>query len=120
MIQGRIRDAMLEVAMQQHFPGKDRKDTAMVKKGIASYDRFIKSYETEGNWPIYRAKIYYADALSWVGRNEEAADIYIWASKENVNDPKKYREPTIAERKLTQPADAGYNAVLELQLAANG
>jgi|GEM_PF-1716002 len=120
MIQGRIRDAMLEVAMQQHFPGKDRKDTAMVKKGIASYDRFIKSYETEGNWPIYRAKIYYADALSWVGRNEEAADVYIWASKENVNDPKKYREPTIPERKLTQPADAGYNAVLELQLAANG
>ena len=120
MIQGKIRDAMLEVAMQQHFPGKDRKDTAMVKKGIASYERFIKSYEPEGNWPIYRAKIYLADALSWVGRNEEAADIYIWASKENVNDPKKYREPTIAERKLTQPADAGYNAVLELQLAANG
>lgn len=119
LIQGKIRDAMLEVAMQQHFPGKDRKDTAMVKKGIASYERFVKSYETEGNWPIYRAKIYLADALSWVGRNEEAADIYIWASKENVNDPKKYREPTIAERKLTQPADAGYNAVLELQLAAN-
>jgi TolA-binding protein len=119
MIQGKIRDAMLEVAMQQHFPGKDRRDTAMVKKGIASYERFVKSYETEGNWPIYRAKIYLADALSWVGRNEEAADIYIWASKENVNDPKKYREPSIAERKLTQPADAGYNAVLELQLAAN-
>ncbi|MCB9496965.1 MAG: tetratricopeptide repeat protein [Fibrobacteria bacterium] len=119
MIQGRIRDAMLEVAMQQHFPGKDRRDTTMVKKGIASYERFIRSYEPEGNWPIYRAKIYLADALSWVGRNEEAADIYIWASKENVNDSRKYREPNIAERKLTQPADAGFNAVLELQLAAN-
>ena len=118
-IQARVRDVMLEVAMQQHFPGKERRDTALVKKGIASYDRFIKAYEPDGNWPIYRAKIYYADALSWVGRNEEAADVYLWASKENVNDPKKYREATIAERKLTQPIDAGYNAVLELQLAAN-
>lgn len=119
-IQARIRDAMLEVAMQQHFPGKDRRDSSMVRKGLASYERFIKAYETEGNWPIYRAKIYYADALSWIGRNEEAADVYIWASKENVNNAQKYREPTIAERKLTQPSDAGYNAVLELQLAANG
>jgi len=118
MIQGKIRDAMLEVAMQQHFPGKEKRDSALVRKGIASYDRFIKAYETEGNWPIYRAKIYYADALSWIGRHEEAADVYLWASKENVNDPKKYREASIAERKLTQPSDAGYNAVLELQLAA--
>lgn len=119
-IQVKVRDVMLEVAMQLHFPGKDRKDSGMVKKGITSYQRFIDQYQSEGNWPIYRAKIYLADALSWIGRNEEAADIYIWASGENVNDPKKYREPTIAERKLTQPVDAGYNAVVELQSAATG
>jgi len=117
-IQAKIRDVMLEVAMQQHFPGKEKRDSVLVRKGVASYERFLKAYEVEGNWPIYRAKIYYADALSWIGRHEEAADVYLWASKENVNDTKKYREPTIAERKLTQPIDAGYNAVLELQLAA--
>lgn len=119
-IQIRVRDVMLEVAMQLHFPGKDRRDSNMVKKGIQNYQRFIEQYGSEGNWPIYRAKIYLADALSYVGRHEEAADVYIWASGENVNDPKKYREPTIAERKLTQPVDAGYNAVVELQLAAAG
>lgn len=119
-IQIRVRDVMLEVAMQLHFPGKDRKDSNMVKKGIQNYQRFIDQYGVEGNWPIYRAKIYLADALSYVGRHEEAADVYIWASGENVADPKKYREPTIAERKLTQPVDAGYNAVVELQLAAAG
>jgi TolA-binding protein len=118
-IQVRVRDVMLEVAMQLHFPGKERKDSAMVRKGIANYQRFIDQYAVEGNWPIYRAKIYMADALSWVGRHEEAADAYLWASAENVNDPKKYREPTLAERKLTQPVDAGYNAVVELQMAAS-
>jgi tetratricopeptide (TPR) repeat protein len=118
-IQVRVRDVMLEVAMQLHFPGKDRKDSGMVKKAVMNYQRFIEQYATEGNWPIYRAKIYMADAMSWLGRHEEAADAYIWASGENVNDPKKYREPSIAERKLTQPVDAGYNAVVELQSAAS-
>ncbi len=117
-IQVRVRDVMLEVAMQLHFPGKERKDSGMVRKAVANYQRFVDQYQSEGNWPLYRAKIYLADALSWVGRHEDAADVYIWASAENVNDPKKYREPTIAERKLTQPVDAGYNAVAELQLAA--
>jgi tetratricopeptide (TPR) repeat protein len=117
-IQVKVRDVMLEVAMQLHFPGKERKDTATVKKAVAAYQRFVDQYSVEGNWPIYRAKIYMADALSWVGRHEDAADAYLWASGENVNDPKKYREPTLAERKLTQPVDAGYNAVVELQLAA--
>ncbi|MEK7392102.1 MAG: tetratricopeptide repeat protein [Fibrobacterota bacterium] len=118
-IQIRVRDVMLEVAMQLHFPGKERKDTNMVKKAVASYQRFVDQYATEGNWPIYRAKIYLADALSFIRQHEQAADVYLWASAENVNDPKKYREPTIAERKLTQPVDAGYNAVAELQLAAS-
>lgn len=117
-IQIRVRDVMLEVAMQLHFPGKERKDTNMVKKAVSNYQRFVDQYQSEGNWPVYRAKIYLADALSYIGRHEQAADVYIWASGENVNDPKKYREPTIAERKLTQPVDAGYNAVAELQLAA--
>jgi tetratricopeptide (TPR) repeat protein len=118
-IQSRIRDVMLEVAIQLHFPGKDRKDTAMVKKAIVAYQRFIDQYGAQGNWPVYRAKIYMADALSWVGRHEDAADLYLWASGENVSDARKYREPTLAERKLTQPVDAGYNAVVELQMAAS-
>jgi len=118
-IQVRVRDVMLEVAMQLHFPGKERKDTNMVKRAVANYQRFVDQYQSEGNWPIYRAKIYLADALSFIRQHEQAADVYLWASAENVNDPKKYREPTIAERKLTQPVDAGYNAVAELQLAAS-
>ena len=119
-IQVRVRDVMLEVAMQLHFPGKERKDTNMVKKAIANYQRFIEQYKTEGNWPIYRANIYMADALSFVGKHEASADAYLWCSAENVVDQRKYREPSAAEKKLTQPVDAGYNAVVELQLAAAG
>ncbi len=115
-LRGEIRDAMLESAVSDHFPGKEMKDTARVSKSIKSYERFIKSYESEGGWPLYRAKIYMADALDYVHRYEESADCYTWASQQDVS---KYGEAKKGERGLVQPADAGYNAVAELSHAAD-
>jgi tetratricopeptide (TPR) repeat protein len=116
LLQDEIRNAMLESAVSDHFPGKERNDSNRVKKGIKSYERFIAAYQAEGGWPIYRAKIYMADALSFVRRYEEAADCYTWASQQDVS---KYGEAKKGERNLTQPADAGYNAVVELSRAAD-
>jgi tetratricopeptide (TPR) repeat protein len=116
LLKDEIRNAMLESAVSDHFPGKEVKDTARVKKAIKAYERFITAYSSEGGWPLYRAKIYMADALSYVRRYEEAADCYTWASMQDVS---KYGEAKKGERDLTQPADAGYNAVVELSRAAD-
>jgi len=116
LLKDEIRNAMLESAVSDHFPGKERNDTARVSKSIKAYQRFITAYQNEGNWPIYRAKIYMADALSFVHRYEEAADCYTWASQQDVS---KYGEAKKGERDLVQPSDAGYNAVVELSRAAD-
>lgn len=116
LLRDEIRNAMLESAVSDHFPGKERNDTNRVKKALKSYERFVNAYQAEGGWPIYRAKIYMADAFSFVRRYEEAADCYTWASQQDVS---KFGEPKKGERSLTQPADAGYNAVVELSRAAD-
>jgi tetratricopeptide (TPR) repeat protein len=116
LLKDEIRNAMLESAVSDHFPGKERNDTVRVSKSIKAYERFVAAYQNEGGWPIYRAKIYMADALSFVHRYEEAADCYTWASMQDVS---KYGEAKKGERDLVQPADAGYNAVVELSRAAD-
>ena len=116
MLKDEIRNAMLESAVSDHFPGKEKNDSNRVKKALKSYERFINAYQAEGGWPIYRAKIYMADAYSFVRRYEEAADCYTWASQQDVS---KYGEAKKGERNLIQPSDAGYNAVVELSRAAD-
>lgn len=116
VLKDEIRNAMLESAVSDHFPGKERNDSNRVKKALKSYERFITAYQSEGGWPIYRAKIYMADAYSFVRRYEEAADCYTWASQQDVS---KFGEPKKGERSLIQPSDAGYNAVVELSRAAD-
>jgi hypothetical protein len=49
-----------------------------------------------------------------LGKHEQAsADAYLWCfGRERQSTSEKYREPTaLPKRKLTQPVDAGYNAV---------
>ncbi|MBK9575586.1 MAG: tetratricopeptide repeat protein [Fibrobacteres bacterium] len=117
-IQDRVRDIAFEFAKHQHEAGKENRDSLMVGKAVSSYRKFIEEYLSEGNWPIYTAKVQLADALSFLARHEEAADEFLWIARENVNDAKKYREPTSKERKLIQSTEAAFLAIAQLQLAA--
>lgn len=60
-----------------------------------------------------------AEALSILERHEEAADVFLWIAGENVNDMKKYREPTSKERKLMNSTEAAFLAIAQLRLAAS-
>lgn len=117
-IQDRVRDIAFEFAKHQHEAGKVSQDSLMVGKAVSSYRKFIEEYHSEGNWPIYTAKVHLADALSFLARHEEAAEVFLWIAGENVNDMKKYREPTSKERKLTNSVEAAFLAVAQLRLAA--